>query len=322
MKHHTQLRDKDRSELSVLVRAGLMQKDIAKILGKDPSTISRELKRNKEKRSNYDAIKARDRVKKRRKRANKRFKKINGRLRKYVVEKLKAYWSPEQIAGRLKREAENTIVCHETIYRFIYNERPDLKKYLRCKKGKYRRRYGSKKRDELRKQQSNIKRIDERPAIVEERMRIGDWEGDTVIAERAKNGLLTHVDRKSGFLLADKITSWKSAHILERTASRFSKLPREKRRTCTYDNGSEFAQYELIEKLTKMNVYFAFPYHSWERGTNENTNGLLRQFFPKKTSLADVTQENIEKIVKLINNRPRKRLGYLFPSEVFNCNSN
>jgi len=321
MRYHTQLTNKDRSELSVLVRVGLMQKDIAKILGKHPSTISRELKRNKKQRDNYHAIKARDRVKKRRKRANIRSKKIKGRLRRYIIQKLKTYWSPEQIAGRLRRDTGDTIVCHETIYRFIYDERPDLKKYLRCKKRKYRRRYGSKKRDELRKQQSKLKRIDERPAIVEERTRIGDWEGDTVIAEKAKNGLLTHVERKSGYLLADKIISWKSEHILERTASRFNRIPKGKRRTCTYDNGCEFAQYELIERCTEMTVYFAFPYHSWERGTNENTNGLLRQFFPKKASLSEITQEDIEKIVKLINNRPRKRLDYLSPSEVFNCNS-
>lgn len=321
MRHHTQLTDKDRSELSVLVRAGIMQKDIAKLLGKNPSTISRELKRNKKEKDNYNAIKARDRVKERRKRANKRFKKVKGRLRRYVIQKLKAYWSPEQIAGRLKKETGDTVVCHETIYYFIYNERPDLKKHLRCKKRRYRRRYGSKKRDELRGKQSNLKRINERPAIVEARTRIGDWEGDTVIAEKAKNGLLTHVERKSGYLVADKIISWKSEHVLERTASRFGRISREKRRTCTYDNGCEFAQYELIERFTEMTVYFAFPYHSWERGTNENTNGLLRQFFPKKYSLSEVTQEDIEKIVKLINNRPRKRLGYLSPSEVFNCNS-
>lgn len=104
--------------------------------------------------------------------------------------------------------------------------------------------------------------------------------------------------------------------------ARFSKLPKAKRKTCTYDNGVEFSQHELIARYTMMAIFFAYPYRSWERATNENTNGLLRQFFPKKTSLADITQEDIEKVVKLINNRPRKRLNYLSPSEVFNCNSN
>lgn len=155
----------------------------------------------------------------------------------------------------------------------------------------------------------------------EKRIRIGDWEGDTVIGEKAKNGLLTHVDRKSGFLLADKITSWKAEHIRERTVSRFGGIPKDKRKTCTYDNGVEFSEHEFIERFTQMTIYFAYPYHSWERGTNENTNGLLRQFFPKKFSLKHITQEDIEKIVKLINNRPRKRLDYLSPSEVFNCDS-
>lgn len=318
MKHHTQITDAERNVISALACAGLEQKEIAKIICKHPSSISRELKRNKSS-GKYHAGKAKRKLKRRRKNAKQGCKKIRGSLRRKIIYRLKKYWSPEQIAGRLSLDAEERVICHETIYRFIYEQRPDLEKYLRIQKGKYKRRYGAKKREQER--EDTKRRIDERPAIVEERARIGDWEGDTVIGERGKNGLLTHVERKTGFLLADKIESWKAEHVLERTVVRFNQLPEDKRRTCTYDNGVEFSEYELIERLTKLKVFFAYPYHSWERGTNENTNGLLRQFFPKKYSLTCITQEDIDKVVKLINTRPRKRLGYLSPSELFNCNS-
>jgi transposase, IS30 family len=319
MNHHTQITDKERGEISVLGRTGMLQKDIAAFLGKHPSSISRELKRNKNS-GKYHAGKAKIKLKKRRKKAKCKSRKITGSLRRKVIYRLKKFWSPEQIAGRLQKDAGEQVICHETIYQFIYEYRPDLKKYLRCQKGKYKRRYGSKQKEKER-EEAKLRRIDTRPAIVEERARIGDWEGDTVVGEQHKNGLLTHVDRKSGFLLADKINSWKGEHVREITVSRFSKLPKDKRRTCTYDNGVEFSQHELIGRLTMMAIFFAYPYRSWERATNENTNGLLRQFFPKKTSLAKITQEDIEKVVKLINNRPRKRLDYLSPSEVFNCDS-
>ena len=318
MKHHTQITDEQRNEISALARAGIKQKEIARIIGKHPSSISRELKRNKSSGS-YHARKAKRKLKERRKKAKRKSRKIKGSLRRKIIYRLKKYWSPEQIAGRLSLDAGERVICHETIYKFIYEQRPDLEKYLRIQKGKYKRRYGAKKREKEREDPK--RRIDERPAIVEERKRIGDWEGDTVIGERGKNGLLTHVERKTGFLLADKIESWKAEHVRERTVLRFEQIPLGKRRTCTYDNGSEFSEYELIERLTQMKVFFAYPYHSWERGTNENTNGLLRQFFPKKASLANVTQEEIDKVVKLINTRPRKRLGYLSPSDLFNCNS-
>lgn len=320
MPNHTQITDEQRNELSALVRAGVSQKDIARVLGKHPSAISRELKRNREKDGKYHAGKAKRKLRKRRTKANERFKKITGKLRRHVVSKLKLYWSPEQIAGRLSKELGTAQLCHETIYQFVYEERPDLEKYLRCQKGKYKRRYGTKQREKA-CEEAKKRRIDKRPAIIEKRIRIGDWEGDTVIGEKAKNGLLTHVDRKSGFLLADKITSWKAEHVRKRTVSRFNEIPKDKRKTCTYDNGVEFSEHEFIERFTQMTIYFAYPYHSWERGTNENTNGLLRQFFPKKFSLKHIAQEDIEKIVKLINNRPRKRLSYCSPSEVFNCDS-
>ena len=162
------------------------------------------------------------------------------------------------------------------------------------------------------------RRVDARPQIIERRKRIGDWEGDTVVGQEKTERILTHVERKSGILLADKISDMKAEVVRKTTVQRFQSVPASKRHTVTYDNGIEFAEYEFIERDANMTIYFAYPYHSWERGTNENTNGLLRQFFPKGSAFRNVTQKHIDQAVSLINNRPRKRHGYRTPLEVFN----
>lgn len=309
-----------KNELSILLRAGTLQKDIAKLLRKTPSAISQEIKRNKERSGKYHAGKAKEKTKERRILANQRFKKIAHSiwLKKYIIKKLKKYWSPEQISGRLKIDYLNQAdkqIGKDSIYNFIYSERKDLVKYLRCQKGKYRRRYGTRLREKEREMLKK-KRIDSRPEIVEKKERIGDWEGDTIIG-KDKNHILTHVDRKSGLLLADKLPEGTAELTKEKVVQRFGKIPRRKRKTITYDNGSAFAYHQLIEKYLSLDIYFAYPYHSWERGANENCNGLLRQFFPKGIEFANIEDIEIKKAEKLINNRPRKRLGYLTPSEVF-----
>jgi len=311
-----------RNELSALLRAGLKQKEAAKVLEKTESAISQELTRNPaDNKTGYDARIAKQKTKERRIKANQRFRKIenNNWLKSYVVKKIKKYWSPEQISGRIKELWPNDKSRHigkDSIYTFIYNERKDLVKYLRCQKGKYRRRYGTiiriKEREKLKK-----KRIDTRPEVIDKRERIGDWEGDSVIGSERTQSILTHVERKSGYLLADKINKFSAENIKNTTIKKFGRLPKNKKFSITYDNGTEFSEHELIERYTKMAVYFAFPYHSWERGTNENTNGLVRQFFPKKSSFATIKQKDIDYVCKLINNRPRKRLNYLTPNEVF-----
>lgn len=308
-----------RNELSALLIAKIKKKDIAKQLNKNRTTIWRELNRNKTKnKRGYNARLAKEETRQRRIKANRRFRKLenNKRLREYIIRRIKQNWSPEQIAGRLKQEYSRTMISKDSIYKFIYNERNDLVKYLRCQKGKYRRRYGTrireKQREELKK-----KRIDQRPKIIEKRTRIGDWEGDTIVG-KDKAHILTHVERRSGILFADKLERGTAEITKEKTINRFNGISKKKKHTITYDNGSTFAQHELTEKQTGITIYFAHPYHSWERGCNENANGLLRQFFPKKSSFANITQEQIEKVIRLINNRPRKRLNYLTPYEVFN----
>lgn len=315
-----------RNELSALLRAGLTQKEAAELLGKTASAVCQELKRNPAKtKTGYDAGLAKERTKTKRIEANQRFKKIENNiwLRNYIVRKTKKYWSPEQIAGRLRRlypDDKTRRIGKDSIYKFIYKKRKDLVKYLRCQKGKYRRRYGTKIREKQREALKK-KRIDQRPEIAEKRERIGDWEGDTIVG-KDKQHILTHVERKSGKLLADKLERGTADLTKIKTVERFKKIPKKKKLTLTYDNGVTFSDYELTEKETGMEIYFAWPYHSWERGTNENCNGLLRQFFPKKSAFAMITQERIDEACGLINNRPRKRHGYLTPNEVFSRQNN
>ena len=311
-----------RNELSVLLRARIKKNEIASLLHKNRSSIYRELQRNiTDNRTGYDAGIAKQRTKTRRIEANERFRKIENSqwLRIYIARNIKKYWSPEQISGRIKRkwkDDKSRQIGKDSVYKYIYEFRKDLVRYLRCQKGKYRRRYGTrireKQREELKK-----KRIDKRPEIVEKRGRIGDWEGDTIVGKERKIHILTHVDRKSGVILADKLDRATAKLTRIKTIKRFRTLSRNRKHTITYDNGSTFSDHEMIEEQTGISIYFANPYHSWERGTNENANGLLRQFFPKKSSFANITQDDIDRTCSLINNRPRKRLGYFTPNEVF-----
>jgi len=227
--------------------------------------------------------------------------------------------------SKVKSLGLNSTISYQTIYNYIYLTRPHWKKYLRIisSKGRYRRKYGTKVREKLR-EESKKKRIDVRPEIINTRDRLGDFEGDTIVGGERTIHILTHVDRKSGYLVADKAESITKEAIAEITIQSLKKLPKTKVKSITYDNGVQFEKHQDTEqKLRKItsnnnfNIYFAYPYHSWERGTNENTNGLIRRYYPKKTPFKNITQKELDKVVKLINNRPRKRLNYLTPTEVF-----
>jgi len=313
----------DRIRLASLKRAGLKQKEIAEQLGKNPSTICREFKRNPSpNKHGYNVKIAQENTEQRRLLANQHFRKIenNSWLEKHIKKKLKIDWSPEQIAGRLKLKKGKTIVCHETVYQYIYDTGHELTKCLRYKKSKYRRRYGTKKR-EIERELARKRRIDQRPEIINERKRIGDWEGDTVHGKDNSGAIATHVERKSGYFLGGKLERNNAIAFKVAAFESFEKIPKKKRLSCTYDNGPETSEFELIERQLEMTIFFANPYHSWERGTNENTNGLLRQYFPKGTRFDTVTQGDVDRAGRLLNNRPRKRLNYLTPYEVFikNC---
>lgn len=319
---HSQITPSQINEIVALRRFGILQKDIAKAIGVTPSAISQEISRNKDPDGRYYARNVKEKRKNRRIEANQRFRKIENKkdLEKYIMQKLKKHWSPEQIAGRIKKEyPRNTEmrIGKDSIYTWIYSERKDLVQYLRCKKGNYRRRYGTRIREKER-ERAKIKRIDERPDTVEKKERIGDWEGDTVIGKEKTKRLLTNVDRKSGYGLIDKLNTvtWEKVH--EKLKERFRKISKKKRCTYTYDNGSEIGKEdEDLEKKIRMDVFRAYPYHSWERGCNENFNGLLREFFPKGMVFATITEKDVRKVETLLNTRPRKRLNYQTPKEVF-----
>ena len=308
-----------RNELAALLRARVRKKDIAEQLNRNRTTIWRERKRGAGLNGRYYVRKSKRLARKKRIMANARFRKIENDqfLRKHIIKKLKKYWSPEQIAGRWNKFHKRKHINKDTIYKYAYEKRKDLIKYLRCQKGKYRRRYGTRIRE---KQREALKkrRIDAKPAIVDKKMRIGDWEGDTIVGKDRKPAILTHVERKSGLVLADKLERGTAEMAKQKTIKRFKRISRDKRHTITYDNGTVFSEYEMTEKAIKTTIYFCNAYHSWERGTNENANGLLRQFFPKKSLFAIITQRDIQKAVRLLNNRPRKRLNYSTPYEVFN----
>lgn len=310
------------NEIAVLKRAGVLQKDIAQIIGVTPSAISQEITRNKDAHGRYYARHAKEKRRKRRIIANQRFQKITNNvwLRNYIVRKIKSHWSPEQISGRVQKDYphdKERWIGKDSIYTWIYSKRKDLVPYLRCKKGSYRRRYGTRIREKAR-ERAKIKRIDARPSIVEERGRLGDWEGDTIIGKEKSQRLLTNVDRKSGYGLIDYLPRVSAVMMHKKLKERFSLVPAHKKQSYTYDNGCEIGKEDRdLEKKIGMDVYRAYPYHSWERGCNENFNGLVREFFPKGSSFATITREEVQRVERLLNNRPRKRLNYCTPREVF-----
>jgi len=293
------------------------QQDMAARLGKDKSALSREISRNTNASGKYTAGLADKASRKRRKDGKRRSRKLikDKKLRRVVLSLLGKKKSPEQIAGRRKRQGKNYVV-HETIYSYIYDYAPEWKQYLRQKKGKYRRRHGTKDR-ENRREEAKKRRIDERPAVVELRTEIGHWEGDTIKGKEKTTGIATHVERVSGYGIGDKLDHVTALNLKQKTIWSFARIPKEKKKTETLDNGVEFSEYEQMEKETGMKIFFAYPYHSWERGSNENFNGLLRQYFPKGTPFATITQKDVNKAVRELNHRPRKRLNYLTPHEVF-----
>lgn len=328
---YTHFKPFQRNELSVLLSANVPKGQIAKLLNKDRTSIWRETrrnmipvgskKRNFHNKSNYDAGEAKKKTRERRIIANKRFRKLDNNpwLSSYVVSKLELYWSPDEISGRLKKKYPTNTkrqIGKDSIYTFIYESHPELVTRLRHQKCKYRRKHGTviraKQREEAKK-----KRIDTRPVVIDLRARIGDWEGDTIVGKEKVKQLLTHVDRRSGYLLLDKLEKSTAEETRLVTENRFKQITSRKRHSITYDNGATFSDYELTERHLNLDIYFAYPYHSWERGTNENCNGLIRQFFPKKSAFANLNLEDLKRVENLLNNRPRKRLNYLTPAEVF-----
>jgi len=296
-------------------------RSIAGYLKRSPSSVSRELERNYPKEhKRYTPRLAHERAVKKRSCRGRNDRLKNDTIRTYVVSHLKLGWSPEQIAGSLKKEKLGSI-SHEAIYQYIYAQihrngygylkpgKEDLRPYLR-RKQKRRKHNGLRKTKKL--QRISGKSIDIRPHVVETRRRLGDWEGDTVESCNHRPGINTLVDRKSGYVLITKVKDKASLSTVE-AMKRLTSYPCH---TVTLDNGPENLLWKHMEEVTRAAVYYAHPYHSWERGTNENTNGLIREYFPKGTDFTQVPDEEIRKVEYILNTRPRKRLNWSTPLQV------
>lgn len=316
---HIQFTRDSRIELAVLLGSGKNQTQAGKILGIHRTNICQEINRNKDPDGIYRGGHAHGRYLARRKVAKRKYRKIENdiELREYVVKKIRDLWSPEQIAGRLRKNFGKTLVCSETIYVYLYGQRPDLTKHLRHQKSKYRKRRGSLARIAFNRA-SKIRRIAERPLVVNERSRIGDWEDDTVLGKEKIQRIYTCVERKSGYAMANKLDAVTAEIVAKNIVKIFKRIPKNKRRTLTRDNGTEFGDYDkTLERKLSIEVYRAREYCSWDRGSNENWNGLIRQFFPKGMYFANITEHQVQSATRVLNNRPRKRLGYSTPREVF-----
>lgn len=296
---HRHLNKEDRACIAALLRKQYPYSDIARILGVNHTTISREVERNSDPDGTYNARRADKRARQRRAKVRTEYRLIdtNPELEKLIITQLKADWSPEQIVYRCG------VSSVSSIYRYLERNQ-DLKQYLR-RQGKKRRRYGTKRIPS--RYQANKRSIHERPPV----QTVGHWEGDTILGAERKIRIVTYVDKLSGYLVADKATGGAdSIHTLAK--KQFRQLPCG---SITYDNGSEFALHQMIERDTKATVYFADPGSPHQRGANENTNGLLRQYFPKGSTFGTINNSDVQRAVRKLNNRPRKRLNYLTPRE-------
>lgn len=314
---YSQLSASERHQLYELrTTTTLSLRAIAKRLGRNQSTLSRELTRNQNANNIYLPDSAHQKMQERRQQSKIAFSCVTETCVAEIKCRLRQYHSPEQIAGRLRKEGQNSI-SHETIYKLIYADYQGLRryrKYLRQGHGKRCKRRGcNSKRGRI----PGRVGIEERPAIAAVKVEIGHWESDTMIGSNHKGIIVTHVDKTSRFLVAGLGRNKTSAQVNEVTINLFKDIPETQKKTMTFDNGKEFSNHAELSQSLGVSCYFANPYHSWERGLNEHTNGLLRQFFPKHINFRTVKVEALDKAIALINNRPRKSLDYRTPYEVF-----
>ena len=308
---YTQLTREERYQIYALKAAGQSKTEIAKVIGRHKSTIGREMSRNSGLKGYRPKQADSLAISRRQEKSNCRIS-CTSWLR--VKRLLQEHWSPEQISHWLHQE-ENIHVSPEWIYQYVLRDKQEggnLYKYLRCQKQR-KKRYGT---PDHRGQIKGRVSIDERPKVVNERSRIGDWEADTVIGKQGGSVLVTLIERKTRWSMIGKASNRTAAEVQSVIVKQLLPLS-EHVHTLTYDNGKEFAYHQDIDQELQSNGYFAHPYHSWERGLNENTNGLIRQFFPKGKDLIGVTDKDIQIVMNKLNNRPRKCLGFKTPNQVF-----
>ena len=314
----------EREKISILLRLRLSFGDIGNILNRSKSTIYREVKRNAVHRISYTAHAAHKFTdyRARKKKLGKRKLILNPDLLEYVRSKLKLRWSPEQISVQIKKDHPNNPemrISHEAIYTYIYilprgGLRKELTAALRQENKTRQKRQG---RNTKRGRIQDMISIEERPKEVEDRTIPGHWEGDLLVGPKHKSFLGTIVERTTRTVIMVPLKSKNATEVRKAFARELKKLPQQMRQSMTYDNGSEMSEHKLFTKDTKMQVYFAHPYSPWERGTNENTNMLIRDFFKKNTDFNKVSRYHIKKVQRLLNERPRKTLNWITPKEAF-----
>ncbi len=313
MNHYKHLTIDEREKARVMYEMGLSFRAIARKLNRSPSTISREFQRNSYKNGVYAAHYADKQYHLRRRDCGPKPKVLNPYIREYIMERLKLGWSAEQIAGRAKLENMGYNFSYVTIYRAVDNGfLPKSAKKLMRFKHHYKRHKPTEKRGTI---QDTVS-IRERSEAANNRAELGHWESDTVLGKRKTGCIATHVERKTGYLIAFKMSNNRNKGFTNETVNIFSQLPIALRKSFTVDNGTEFTYHKELKERTNMDVFFCDPYSPWQRGSNENTNGLLRYFFPKGSSFADISNEKLAFVVDLINNRPRKRFGFKSPAEI------
>jgi transposase, IS30 family len=315
---YRQITSDERYMISTLRKQGFNPAQTANILGRHRSSITREIHRNATAADGgYRPFTASERARGRRSRSR-RNTRFTASQWTHVHRGLRRQWSPEQIAGRLRRDGTWTI-SHETIYAHIWYDKArggSLFRDLRCATKRRRKRHGT---YDSRGRLAGKRMIAERPDTVDRRTTQGHWEVDTVVGTGAPDCVATLVERKTGFTMLGKLRNRTSRGMTRRLRQLIRRAPRAFK-TVTADNGTEFHDYGAVEATTRLTFYFATPYHAWERGSNENLNGLLRQYLPKRTSLAGLTQRHCDALALRLNSRPRKRLGYRTPAECFHAN--
>lgn len=323
-KHYRQLDQKERDRIFLLKKKGVSNSDIAEKLGRDKSTIGRELSRNIHQRIHqYLPDTAQRKVNKRKERGRKEWYVVKqSRLKKKIIALLKKGWSPDLIAGRLKR-LKMPYLNQESIYQFIYSlkgRKANLRQYLRRAHRIRHKKAGRKHRPDSKIPHRTD--IAKRPKFIAKRTQFGHWEGANLVYNRHRRVLSTSVERKTRKVIISKPRNLTAKEKAKTIINRFKRLPEQARRTMTYDNGKEIVAYEAVTDAIGMKFYFTKTYASWQRGTNENRNGLVRFYLPRNTDLNQLTWQQIRQVENLINNRPVKCLGYQTPNEAFVLETN
>lgn len=325
MKTYRRLTFEEREEISRLLSQKCSFNAIANYLGRDKSTISREVNQGADNKYVYRAVRAQNRARRKsaKRRKGKRKLDKNKKLKKEVMVKLKLKWSPEQIANFLKKkypQDKDMRISHEAIYTYLYVlPKGQLKKELLCclRQGKKRRYKRNRKNKGIERKLEDMTSIEERPAEVADRTIPGHWEGDLIVGKNRRSALGVLVERTSRMTILVSLKNREAVTVRKSFAKEIKQVPSQMKLSLTYDQGREMAEHKLFTKQTKVKVYFAHPGSPWERGTNENTNGLIRQFFPKGTDFNTVSRREIKKVQHLLNGRPRKTLKWQPPYEVF-----